>query len=217
MSSFTLPDFTNQSVDDGRFHLTEILGAGNYGVVYKALDLSSPPNSPDFYAIKCLGPVSPLTAQGCPHDEREIALHTRCSVHPNVITLYHRFATKTTFSSSSNSPPAVTFQQNDALVRCVFLRLLDVVRFFHESGISHRDLKPENILCSPQGTDIRVADFGLAIDSSPKTAGGSPSYMSPESVTLGTESESYDPKQGDVTLRASALSPRPQSPLKVSF
>ncbi|KAJ7624904.1 kinase-like domain-containing protein [Roridomyces roridus] len=212
MSSFTLPDFTNQIVDDGRFHLTEILGAGNYGVVYKALDLSSPPNSPAFYAIKCLGPVSPHTAQGCPHDEREIALHSRCSAHPGVITLYHRFTYQNhlfvvlELSAGGHLFEAVSagaFHQNDTLVRSVFLQLIDVVRFFHESGISHRDLKPENILCNAQGTDLRVADFGLAIDSScssppPKSAGGSPSYMSPESVTLGSESESYDPKQSDV-------------------
>ncbi|KAJ7799168.1 hypothetical protein B0H14DRAFT_3491883 [Mycena olivaceomarginata] len=57
----------------------EILGAGNYGVVYKALDTTSPPTDPIHYAVKCLGVVAPNATQGSHQDEREIALHTRAA------------------------------------------------------------------------------------------------------------------------------------------
>ncbi|KAJ7751486.1 kinase-like domain-containing protein, partial [Mycena maculata] len=92
------------------------------------------------------------------------------------------------------------FQQNDMLVRHVFLQLIDATRFCHERGVYHRDLKPENILCSAEGKDIRIADFGLATECvlSSSSAGGSLSYMCPESLTLGSESEAYEPWQSDV-------------------
>ncbi|KAJ6449810.1 kinase-like domain-containing protein, partial [Mycena vulgaris] len=209
MSTLTLPDFTGQLVDEGRLHLTAVLGAGNYGVVYMALDTSSPLDTPAHFAVKCLGPVAPNTTQGSRHDEREIKLHTQCSQHPNVATLHRRFCYQgflfivLELSAGGNLFDAIdggVFRNNDALVRDVFLQLIDTVRFCHERGIYHRDIKPENILCSAEGGDIRLADFGLAIDCGlpSSSAGGSFSYMTPESVTLGSESESYDPSQSDV-------------------
>ncbi|KAF7364955.1 Kinase-like protein [Mycena venus] len=209
MSASQLPDFTGRLVDGGRFHLTDVLGSGNYGVVYKALDTASPPHDPIHYAIKCLGPVAPNSTQGSRHDEREIRLHSLCSLHPNVVTLHRRFCDQgflfvvLELSAGGHLFDAIdagVFRNNDALVREVFLKLLDAVRFCHERGVYHRDLKPENILCSAGAADIRIADFGLATDCPlPSTsAGGSVSYMSPESLTLGVESESYLPHQSDV-------------------
>src|SRR5258708_6454544 len=55
--------------------------------------------------------------------------------------------------------------------------------FANEKGFIHRDIKPGNILCSGK-TEIKLADFGLAIDQSSErtvVAGlGSPAYMAPE-------------------------------------
>ncbi|MEA2684449.1 MAG: eukaryotic-like serine/threonine-protein kinase [Chloroflexota bacterium] len=57
----------------------------------------------------------------------------------------------------------------------------------HELGLVHRDIKPENILLDIEGTS-KLADFGLAgTIEGPGAAGGmpsgSPSYMSPETVS----------------------------------
>ncbi|KAJ7135721.1 kinase-like domain-containing protein, partial [Mycena epipterygia] len=209
MSTAAFPDFTNHLLDQGRFHLTEILGSGTYGTVYKALDTNSPPDTPTHYAIKCLGPVAFNTNQGSRHDEREIKLHLQCSSHLNVATLHSRFSDHghlfivLELSAGGHLFDAIdhgVFRNNDALVQDVFLQLIDTVRFCHERGVYHRDLKPENILCSAEAKDIRIADFGLATDCAlpGSSAGGSISYMSPESLTLGSESETYDPCQSDV-------------------
>ncbi|MDY0072050.1 MAG: protein kinase [Thauera sp.] len=57
---------------------------------------------------------------------------------------------------------------------------------FHQ-GVIHRDIKPANILLvSPEGTDIRISDFGAALATAHETTQisglGSPAYMSPQQV-----------------------------------
>ncbi|KAJ7152710.1 kinase-like domain-containing protein [Mycena crocata] len=214
----SLPDFTGRLVDEGRLHLTEVLGAGTYGIVYKALDTTSPSHAPAHYAVKCLGPLAPNSTQGSHHDEREIKLHSHCSAHRNVISLHDRFTFDghlfiiLELSAGGHLFDAIdngAFRQNDEHVRDVFIQLIDTVRYCHERGVYHRDLKPENILCSTDAGDIRIADFGLATDCIllSSSAGGSLSYMSPESLTLGSESESYDPRQSDVWALRSTPTP----------
>jgi serine/threonine protein kinase len=119
-----------------------------------------------------------------------------CSPHPSIATLHDRFCHHgflfivLELSAGGHLFDAIdagVFRQNDTLVRHVFIELIDTVRFCHEKGVYHRDLKPENILCSADGGDIRIADFGLAMDTSlpSSSAGGSFSYMSPGSSVYG--------------------------------
>ena len=57
---------------------------------------------------------------------------------------------------------------------------------FHK-GVTHRDIKPANILLAdPEGSDIRISDFGAAFQAASDTTQianlGSPAYMSPQQV-----------------------------------
>lgn len=74
-----------------------------------------------------------------------------------------------------------TYLGNDALIKDVFLQIVEAVEYCHRLGIYHRDLKPENILCDQGGRRVVLADFGLA--TAEKTSGdfgcGSTFYMSP--------------------------------------
>ena len=74
----------------------------------------------------------------------------------------------------------------ERLIEIIFKcsRALDYA--FHQ-GITHRDIKPANILLQePNGSDIRISDFGAALQKASETtqiAGiGSPAYMSPQQV-----------------------------------
>jgi serine/threonine protein kinase len=70
---------------------------------------------------------------------------------------------------------------DDALIKHVFLQLLDAVEYCHSLGIYHRDLKPENILCYEDGLRIAITDFGLATTEkmSDEFRTGSVFHMSP--------------------------------------
>jgi tRNA A-37 threonylcarbamoyl transferase component Bud32 len=58
--------------------------------------------------------------------------------------------------------------------------------FAHARGVTHRDIKPGNILYATGPTDVRIGDFGLAVnlgsETTQVTGVGSPAYMSPEQI-----------------------------------
>ena len=58
--------------------------------------------------------------------------------------------------------------------------------FAHTRGVTHRDIKPGNILYATVPTDVRIGDFGLAVnlgtETTQVTGVGSPAYMSPEQI-----------------------------------
>ena len=170
----------------GRLELTGILGVGAYGVVYNAVDLFTA--TP--YAVKALA-KNGMDARQKHFQQREIALHLKASVHPNVVSLLRIVETADcTFVIMEYCPEGDLFSSitehghyvgNDELARRVFLQLLDAVDYCHSLGIYHRDLKPENVLVTERGTSVKLADFGLATtDSYTADFGcGSTFYMSP--------------------------------------
>ncbi|KAF7301773.1 Serine/threonine protein kinase [Mycena indigotica] len=192
-SSQELPDLLGTTVDHGRLKFVEVLGSGAYGIVYKALDTSSPSNSPSFFAVKCVKKF-PVGVRANVFHQRELKLHALVSRHPNVCKL-HRYIEAADFllivldyceggDLFHNITTLRRFYRNDAMVKTIFVQILDAVQYCHSRGVFHRDLKPENILCDATGKHIRLADFGLATShASSKDYGlGSPYYISPEAL-----------------------------------
>ena len=177
-------DLVGHRIDGGRLEFLSVLGLGAYGVVYLTVDLHAP--EPVYLAVKCLLRAG-LDSRQRHFQRREIALHQLASRHPNVVTMHKVFEDSEhiyvvmDFCDEGDLFGMITERQkvglprlffgtqandqyigNDALIRKVFLQIVDAVEYCHSLGIFHRDLKPENILCSRDGERICIADFGLA-------------------------------------------------------
>ncbi|KAI0746852.1 kinase-like domain-containing protein, partial [Daedaleopsis nitida] len=188
-----MPDLSYMTIDSGRYQLLHPLGAGSFGVVYRARERL--PNS--YRVVDRAIKVTPLTnsKSHLRAQHREADLHQRVSQHPNVVTL-RRIVQDACFMyyimdycAGGDLFHAIrkkdVFPRNDALVKHLFLQIIDGVESCHKKGVYHRDLKPENILLSSDCTRAYIADFGLASESTCSLSfdTGSRYYMSPECVT----------------------------------
>jgi serine/threonine protein kinase len=188
--SIHLLDFSGQIIDHGRYFLIRIIGFGTYGCVYHAVDTTSNPSHPRFYAVKCLsktvhGPRRHI------QQERELIIHDRVSdCSPYILSLHDIIEEELYLYlvldlSETDLYEAVVrsklFRYNDSLIRQAFLEILDGVQACHRRGVFHRDLKLENILCKKDGTGMLIADFGLATRKLVSTdfRCGTSCYMSP--------------------------------------
>jgi len=176
-------------IDNGTLELVQVLGVGGYGVVYRAIDTI--PSSRRSYAVKCLTSVHGQSSTRRHLHIREIMLHQIASAHPAIVTL-HRVVEDLghTFIIMDYAPDSDLFTQilhqcrylgDDALIKHVFLQIVDAVQYCHSLGIYHRDLKPENVLCFDHGYRVAITDFGLATTekSSAEFRTGSVYHMSP--------------------------------------
>nr|CAA28437.1 unnamed protein product [Schizosaccharomyces pombe] len=164
-----------------------IIGAGAYGVVYKAEDIYDG----TLYAVKALCKDG-LNEKQKKLQARELALHARVSSHPYIITLHRVLETEDAiyvvlqYCPNGDLFTYITekkvYQGNSHLIKTVFLQLISAVEHCHSVGIYHRDLKPENIMVGNDGNTVYLADFGLATTEpySSDFGCGSLFYMSPE-------------------------------------
>ena len=172
-----------QTIDNGALRLEEILGAGAFGVVYRAVDTQS--GAP--YAVKRVEKA---------HSD-ETTLHARVSSHQHVLTFHREVdAGKYTFfvydlcaGDLQSVIKELTFFRNDELIKRIFVQIIDALEYCHSRGVYHRDLKPANVLVSSKsGTfDVFIADFGLATTSKETSSSrwcGTPCFMSPGMSTF---------------------------------
>lgn len=170
----------------GQIQLTDILGVGAYGTVYRARDVETNVQ----YAVKALNKVG-LDPRQRRFQDREIRLHYEASDHPNVVSMAKILDTpECTFVVLEYCPEGDLFSKItedgdyigiDDKAKRVFLQILDAVQHCHSRGIYHRDLKPENILVMDDGYTVKLADFGLATEDriTSDFGCGSTFYMSP--------------------------------------
>ncbi|KAJ7509064.1 kinase-like protein [Mycena galericulata] len=201
-----LPDLTGAFVDEGYIQLVQLLGCGGFAKVYKALDTTSLPEDPIYYAVNQAAVL-----------EQEFRMHWAVRNQPGVAHLHRLFKDgEFVFMVLDFCPGGDMFDaiftskvyvDRPALVREAFLEVLDAVGQCHDKGIYHRDVKPSNILLRSAGTGkgIRLADFGLATQEEEPKLGrcGSMSYISPECAD--STRSSYSPRESDLWALAVTL------------
>jgi len=177
----------------GKYAISEVLGKGAMGVVYKAFD----PHIRRTVALKTIrrevvddDQASMLLARF----QNEAQAGGRLS-HPGIVGVYEWGETGDLVFL------AMEYVQGNSLreyfnrgthfegpdVVSVMAQLLDALHYAHEQGVWHRDIKPANIIIMNSGK-LKVADFGIArIDTSNLTQTGvvmgTPGYMAPEQYT----------------------------------
>ncbi|KAK0213752.1 kinase-like protein [Armillaria fumosa] len=201
-----VPHLVGRSIANGRLILVDLLGSGNYGQVYKALDVEAI-NHFSYFAVKCIEIDGSDRATAA---SKEIVLHATVSRHPNIVTYRSTWVEEDyifmvmDYCSGGELHNAIrekkVFYRNDSLVKQVFLQVIDAVQHCHANQIFHRDIKPENILCSEDGTQVFLADFGLATceDEYMFRGAGTLPYKSPECLGEDFKSPTYSTRSSDV-------------------
>ncbi|QRW16174.1 pseudouridine synthase [Rhizoctonia solani] len=164
----------------GGLRLGEVLGTGAFGVVYIGAGSQLPDNRP--VAVKV------LSAAGIGSERRRQIEHempitlafpsTRTLLHSTVFSLIKWLTMLLWIFTLTETCSSVSEDEfyfgNDAMIKKVFVQLLDAVEFCHAKGVYHRDLKP--------GKKYNFADrLGLATRDtfSQDFRCGSEFYMSP--------------------------------------
>ena len=147
----------------GHYKVTERIGAGGMGVVYKARDL----HLDRFVALKILPPEKVAN----PERKRRFVQEAKAASalnHPNIVHVYDIDQAEGTDFIAMEYVEGKTLKQrigprglrlNDALKYAV--QIANALAKAHSAGIVHRDLKPTNIMVNEDGV-VKVLDFGLA-------------------------------------------------------
>jgi eukaryotic-like serine/threonine-protein kinase len=185
-----------------RYELTEEIGRGGFGMVYRARQL----NMDRAVAVKILPPKFMSIPDVAERFRREARLASRLR-HPNTITV-HDYGKQENLLfivmellEGEDLADVLMRKPKLPMDRILHIgrQVLKSLREAHEHKIIHRDLKPENIFLTRVGGEedfVKVLDFGIAKLTMPEVATdseqpqrkltmsgstvGTPTYMSPE-------------------------------------
>ncbi|MCC6265493.1 MAG: serine/threonine-protein kinase [Bryobacterales bacterium] len=159
----------------GPYRITELLGAGGMGRVYRADDTR-------------LGRVVAIKVSKARFSERfeREARAIAALNHPNICHLYDVGPNFLVMEFVGGAP--VTGDCGIGATIAIAVQIAEGLAAAHAAGITHRDLKPDNILLTRSG-QVKIVDFGLArvsgpgaVQSEPGWIMGTVEYMSPEQV-----------------------------------
>jgi serine/threonine-protein kinase len=147
----------------GPYRVSQLLGAGGMGEVYRARDTKLGRD----VALKVLPAEFTADVDRLARFEREARMLAALN-HPHIAAIYGfeeaagvralvlELVEGETLADRLSGGP-IPVDQALAIGR----QLADALEAAHEKGIIHRDLKPANIIITPDGT-VKVLDFGLA-------------------------------------------------------
>ena len=175
------------------YEITEMIGRGGMGVVYKGRQTSLD----RMVAIKLLPLEVSIDRDFGDRFVREARTMAKMN-HPNIVSVFDfgntteghlyfvmEFVEGTTLHHLIKS---VGLKASQALE--IIVRVCEALQYAHSEGVIHRDIKPANILVDTKGR-VKVTDFGLARMDTSKTPEewgqtmtgmvlGTPDYMAPE-------------------------------------
>ena len=181
----------------GKYPITEVLGKGAMGIVYRGYDP----------VIKRPVAIKTIQKELIEEDEKTDAMSGRfrreaqaagALSHPGIVSVYeygedaqHAYIAMEYVEGNSLREyitRGASFDEHDSV--SIMAQLLDALQYAHDHGVCHRDIKPANILVMSNGR-IKLTDFGIArIESTDFTKTnvimGTPGFIAPE-IYLGGE------------------------------
>jgi serine/threonine-protein kinase len=193
----------------GDYEISEMIGRGGMGVVYRARQASLE----RVVALKMIRSAF-LASELEVHRFLNEAKSAAMLDHPNIVPIFevgehegqHYFSMRLVeggnlaqriamgeFQASNESSSSATRDLPMRNSAGLVAKVARAVHHAHQRGIMHRDLKPSNILIDLRG-EPQVSDFGLARLANEETSAtltnetlGTPAYMAPEQATRKTK------------------------------
>ncbi|GAB2894755.1 protein kinase domain-containing protein [Streptomyces mayteni] len=179
----------------GRYELTEPIGSGGFGRVWKARDqrLQADVAVKGLYLPPSASPTE--REERLKRAEREVLNAARLRDHPNIVSVHDvvveddipwmvmRLVVGRALGERLRESGPLSVGEATDVARA----LLKALNAAHQAGIVHRDIKPANVMLADNG-EILLTDFGIAThetDVSLTVTGGvigSVPYMAPERV-----------------------------------
>ncbi len=180
------------------YELREQVGAGDFGVVYRAYQ----PSVGREVAIKVIRPELVNQAAFIRRFEAEAQLVAQLE-HPHVVSLYDYWrdpeGAYLVMRWLRGGSLRQALQRGPWKVEAASRLLAQVgsaLAYAHRQGVVHRDLKPANVLLDEEG-HAYLSDFGIAArlsdpDDPRRLVSGSPAYLPPEEIAGGAHTPRSD-------------------------
>jgi serine/threonine protein kinase len=177
----------------GSYRVTELLGSGAMGEVYKATDAKM---FNRVVAVKLLSEKYARNENARTRFRLEVEYATHLD-HPNIVKVFDHgehegrpyfvmeYLDGTDLARLMKDEPSRTAERNVEIAR----QLCDALEFAHRHNVVHRDIKPANVMIVRRGDteQVKLVDFGIIhVDASKMTRDGTQpgtsAYSSPEQL-----------------------------------
>ncbi|GAA6013616.1 hypothetical protein JCM11491_002727 [Sporobolomyces phaffii] len=178
------------------FQLGECIGKGQFGTVYRALNL----NTGQVVAVKRIQ-LEGKTEAEIEQLSNEVSLLQRLN-HPAIVRYqgllrsenYLNIILEYAESGSLQTTLRQFGQLPEGLVASYVVKILEGLAYLHEQGVVHCDLKAANILSTKTG-NTKLSDFGVSLNlhaikstqgfgGASKDVQGTPNWMAPEVIEM---------------------------------